>query len=1050
MTLRKATILYICLGTTALLGLISLATHLVIDSTFEGLERDQAVRNIERARNAVNQEIRSLDEIMVDWAVWDDSERFMRGQGKDFVESNLNDRTLNSLRLAAIVFLDTKGGVKLARGFNPVQGVPAKLPEGLMQQLVVGSPLLRARNIEDRVNGLVLLPQGPMFAASCPITKSDGLGPPVGTLVMLRPLTPDLATGIAERVRLPLTLERADAPLPADIVPLAKGQTGGMLAGPIAGDLYCATLVLPDLWGYPALRLILRDTREIVTKGDRAMDLAHAWTILGTLASFAVLLFFLERRVLRRLATLNAQVEAIGADAGDADSQDRCQLPAPLGRVDVPGSDELALLAQRINGALAELERSRHNLTEQCRLTQEQESYLQQLLDSIQAGVILVDPETHLIREVNAFAAQSAGRKRDDIVGRLCHGFICPNAEGKCPVTDLGQSGDQAVRRLIRADGSELPVLKSVSTIERSGKPLLLETFIDVGELQQAQEALRQSEETYRAVFMNTGTATMLIEADTTITLANQEFEKLSGYSREEIEGKRRWTEFFAPRDVAWMLQHHVKRRQSPELAPRNYEAHFITHRGEERIVVLTVGMIPGTAISVASIEDITERKQAEEQLRHQAFHDSLTGLPNRQLLHDRLDRAMESARREGEQIAVFLLDMDRFKDVNDSLGHSAGDRLLKLVAGRLEQAVRRSDTVARLGGDEFVLVVDGPGGQDMAREVAEHLLESFAQPFELDGMSLHVRLSLGIALFPVHGETPEELLKNADLAMYQAKEGGRNTYAFFTKELNDQVLRRLAVEAGLRRALATGGIEVFYQPKVSEPGGRITGAEALVRWRREDGTLVPPAEFISVAEDTGLIIPLSRHVITTAGRQVMEWRKSGHKDFTVAVNLSPRQFLNAGLENRIRAVLEQNGTPPEAMEFEITENLLVDNRPETIATLAALSDMGSTVVLDDFGKEYSSLSYIKKLPVQGIKIDRSFIDGLPEDEDDASIVRSVLSLAQGLELRVVAEGVETRQQRDFLLSLGCTEFQGYLFSRPISTLDMTELLAQANPFADL
>jgi len=373
MTLRKATILYICLGTTALLGLISLATHLVIDSTFEGLERDQAVRNIERARNAVNQEIRSRDEIMVDWAVWDDSERFMRGQGKDFVESNLNDRTLNSLRLAAIVFLDTKGGVKLARGFNPVQGVPAKLPEGLMQQLVVGSPLLRARNIEDRVNGLVLLPQGPMFAASCPITKSDGLGPPVGTLVMLRPLTPDLATGIAERVRLPLTLERADAPLPADIVPLAKGQTGGMLAGPIAGDLYCATLVLPDLWGYPALRLILRDTREIVTKGDRAMDLAHAWTILGTLASFAVLLFFLERRVLRRLATLNAQVEAIGADAGDADSQDRCQLPAPLGRVDVPGSDELALLAQRINGALAELERSRHNLTEQCRLTQEPE-----------------------------------------------------------------------------------------------------------------------------------------------------------------------------------------------------------------------------------------------------------------------------------------------------------------------------------------------------------------------------------------------------------------------------------------------------------------------------------------------------------------------------------------------------------------------------------------------------------------------------------------------------------------------------------------------------
>lgn len=1046
MTLRKATILFICLSTLALLLVNVLATHLVIEASFSELEHDHAVRNMERARNAVAHELDNLDDLIVDWAVWDDSKHFMQGRAPDFVDSNMNDRTLASLRLTAIVFLDRSGKVVWAQGFDPMQGVKAPLPDELMSQLWYGSPLLAAQSVEDRAKGLMLLPQGLMLAASCPITGSDGLGLPVGTLVMLRPLTAREGTAIAERVRLPISLERADSPLGEDIAPLARDHRGGLVTGPVSADLYCAVLILPDLWGNPALRVVLRDTREIVNRGDHAMDMAHAWMILGTLVCFTVLLLYMERRVLRRLGRLKAQVEAIGSEVDD-EAEDACQAKASLGRVDMPGSDELSALALRINATLTALERSRQNLATQCAMTQEQESYLQQILNSIHAGVILVDPKTHLIREVNAFAAASIGRQRDDVVGKLCHGFICPNAEGKCPVTDLGLSGEQAVRSLLRADGSRLAILKSVSSIERSGKPLLLETFIDVEDLHKAQEALKHSEETYRAVFMNTGTATILIDADTTIILANQEFENISGFSRQEVENKRSWTQFFAPQDVEIMLQHHVKRRQSADLAPRNYEAHFVNRRGEERVTLLTVGMIPDSGISVASIEDITERKLAEEQLRHQAFHDGLTSLPNRQLLLDRLERSVESARREGHEVAVLLMDLDRFKDINDSLGHSAGDRLLKLVATRLDAAVRRSDTVARLGGDEFVLVVDGPANRDAAAQVARHILDCLAQPFDLDGQSLHVRLSVGVALFPVHGETPELLLKNADLAMYRAKEGGRNTFAFFTKELNDQVVQRLAVESGLRRALSTGGIEVFYQPKVLQPGNVIAGAEALVRWRRDDGSLVPPADFIPVAENTGLIMPLSDLVLRTACRQAMEWRTGAHKNFVMAVNLSPRQFLQPGLTERIRAIIKETGVPPQALEFEITENLLLDNRPETLETLSTLREMGASVVLDDFGKEYSSLSYIKKLPIQAIKIDRSFIDGLPEDEDDASIVKSVLSLAQGLELRVVAEGVETRAQLDFLVALGCREFQGYLFGKPVPALDMTALLAQASPF---
>jgi diguanylate cyclase (GGDEF)-like protein len=496
------------------------------------------------------------------------------------------------------------------------------------------------------------------------------------------------------------------------------------------------------------------------------------------------------------------------------------------------------------------------------------------------------------------------------------------------------------------------------------------------------------------------------------------------------------------------MLRHHVKRRVSPELAPRNYEADFISPGGEHRTVRLTVAMLPGTTTSVTALEDVTDQKRAEEQLRHQAFHDALTGLPNRLLLHDRLERSVESARRDGLELAVLLMDLDRFKDVNDSLGHSMGDKLLKMVAERLNAVVRRRDTVARLGGDEFVVVMDGPTSPEAVASVAGHILDTFAAPFVLEGHSLHMGLSIGLALFPDHGATPEDLLKNADLAMYRAKERGRNTFDFFTNELNDQVVRRLLVATGLRRALASGGIEVHYQPKVLEPGDRITGAEALVRWRREDGSLVPPDEFISVAEDTGLIMPLSDIVLRQACLQTLAWRKAGYEHFTTAVNLSPRQFLHPDLGARIRAIVEETGLPASALEFEITETTLMNSLPETLKALEDLTSMGAAIVLDDFGKEYSSLGYIKKLPIEAIKIDRSFVSDLPDDEDDAAIVQTILTMARSLELRVVAEGVETAGQLWFLTNLGCREFQGYYFSRPLPAEELTALLASPAPFA--
>jgi sensor domain CHASE-containing protein len=365
MTLRKATTFFICLGTLALVCVISLATHLIINASFSDLEREHARQNIERARNAMLHELASLDDTLVDWAVWDDAKKFMQGHAPDFVESNLNDRTLASLRLTAIVFMDRSGRIVWSQGFDPVQGIKDPLPEGLTSHLQAGSPLLYATNVEDRVKGFLRLPQALMLVASCPVTGSDGLGPPVGTLVMLRALDAQESAAIAERVRLPLSIERADTPPSADIAPLTRDMTGGMRTGPVSADLYCAVLFLPDILGEPALRLVLRDTREIMSRGDSAMNMALGWMLLGTLVCSALLLAYLERNVLRRLAHLKDQVETIGteaaAPANAEEASGGCLAKIALGRVEMPGNDELSALALRINSTLAELERSREN-----------------------------------------------------------------------------------------------------------------------------------------------------------------------------------------------------------------------------------------------------------------------------------------------------------------------------------------------------------------------------------------------------------------------------------------------------------------------------------------------------------------------------------------------------------------------------------------------------------------------------------------------------------------------------------------------------------------
>jgi diguanylate cyclase (GGDEF)-like protein/PAS domain S-box-containing protein len=439
---------------------------------------------------------------------------------------------------------------------------------------------------------------------------------------------------------------------------------------------------------------------------------------------------------------------------------------------------------------------------------------------------------------------------------------------------------------------------------------------------------------------------------------------------------------------------------------------------------------------------EIVERRQAQARVHHMAYHDALTGLPNRALLSDRLDRGMLAARRGGTRLALLFIDLDRFKTINDSLGHLVGDHLLKEVAQRLCSVVRASDTVARLGGDEFVVLVPGVHNEAECGMVGDKIIEALAAPVEFEGRSLHISPSIGICLYPDDGEDVESLMRKADAAMYQAKAAGRNNYQFYAERMNAAAARHFELETRLRGALARDEFVLHYQPIVSAVDARVHALEVLLRWRQPDRGLVPPDEFIPSLEENGLIVPVGEWVIKSACEQVVAWQRAGVAPVPLAINLSARQFMHRGLIEALRRILLDTGIDPALLEFEITETALMQHGGLTLETLGQIDRMGICLSIDDFGTGYSSLAYLKRFPVRKIKIDRAFVRDLEASTEDQAIVSAIMALAGSLQLSVVAEGVETPAQLALLRRHGCHYAQGYLFARPLPVEQVTPLLA--------
>jgi len=695
------------------------------------------------------------------------------------------------------------------------------------------------------------------------------------------------------------------------------------------------------------------------------------------------------------------------------------------------------------------------------RKLKESEQWFARTLRCISDGLIATDAEGK-IRFMNPVAvaltacdfSDAQGKTIDEIMTLVAKSTRLPVENPvKSALRTLSVSSMEQQTLLLTHSGEETPIDDGAAPIMDDDGTVLgaVLVFRDISERCRIESQLQESEERFHSSFDQAAIGMALVAVDGRFLQVNSALSNIFGYCEEELLGMNVLDLAHDADEHAKVLKYHFRQLLSDDAPPSFHEELKCRHKSSDKQVwtLISGSLVRNSAgipqYFIIQIQDISDWKYAEQKLIFIANHDPLTGLINRQQFHNRFSEALISARRHHTKLALIFLDLDRFKLINDTLGHRIGDLLLEAVSERLKSSIRSNDALGRLGGDEFVMMLTDIENIDDVARIAQKTINLLAQPFSIEGNDIIITASVGISIFPDDGDNSHTLLMNADSAMYLAKETGKNNYQFYTQAMTERSVERMIIERGLRDAIKNDELKLHFQPKVDAQSGISSSVEALVRWQHPEWGLVAPYRFITVAEETGLIVPIGAWVLRAACLQAKAWQENDGQFHQVAVNVSARQFMEIDLFEMIKKTLEETGLRPSALELEITESAVMQEPERTLNVLKLLFDLGVKISIDDFGTGYSSLTYLRQFPVHSVKIDRSFVQDIPEDQGSMTLVRAIIALAHELNLEVTAEGVETKEQLAFLREQDCDILQGYLFSKPATAEQLAANFNQAD-----
>ena len=1081
MTLRRKTLLLV--GSTFSIALLLLWVVLrgVLLDGFAQTEKQQTRGAVFKAHRELNAEGLRLGRDFKDWSSWDDTYRYAVDHNAAFAKSNLNDASIQLREVDFFAILDARARPLFAVRWTRHTRHAEPVSPALIAHFRPDDALLNLPQPQSLNSGILDVPGGPLLVAALPIHNSEQCGPRHGTVLVGRALGESYFHAQAEDADTQVSLVAVDelaAPLAQQIQgadssqPANKPSLEEIIVVPQDENRVAGFQLLRGFYGEPRWALRVETPRETMTQGHETLR-AFGWVLLATgILACALALCPVEHLVLRRLSRLSRDVRAIRSEAG------------AVHRVTALGSDELGRLATDINATLQALEVADAQKAESQALYQEMAQAALAAGDCFFVAILAPGPTLEAALEHSQLEWQGS-------IGQLldCPGEQTPRTLGQWKTFvhpedwSLVQHAYSLAHRdgrefsleirIKRCDGRELFWLHRGRILrggENSGGKLL-GMCLDITARKVAETARRRTEARLARIAETAADAIMLYDASGHVIFANPAAARVFGRPVEELWSlsydDEQWGDATLE-DEPLTLAQTVFRRVERERAPV-YDMEYTVKRPNGDIVAVSANATPLPEDNgrfggvVASFSDITQRRAMEEKLNHQAFHDPLTGLANRALMNNRLTQVLAAGGREASECAVLFIDLDNFKWVNDSLGHDAGDVLLCEVAARLKNTLRAGDTPARFGGDEFVVLLSRIENPDYAFAAAERIVALLSEPFKLGEREVFTSPSIGLAISEA-GMDADTLLRNADAAMYEAKRRGKGRYEVFRHNLSDAALARLELEGDLRRALEGGEMKLYYQPKIELSTGAICGVEALARWDHPRRGPVSPAEFIPIAEATGLIVPLGRWFLAEACRQVAQWNREREQPLAVAVNVSPRQFHNglstvAGTDENDKSQLElvrdvavalrESGLPPQHLTLEITETVLMERTSESREVLNALSDLGVQLAIDDFGSGYSSLAYLRAFPFDFLKIDREFVTNLDLEHGHSVIVGAIIQLAHTLGLRVIAEGAELIGEVEMLREFGCDQAQGYYYARPLPPSELEALLAAESLIKD-